>query len=311
MFAERDVFMKCIPVKELNSRAADPQKLVLESENAYADQISRAAERIFRERQEKPVVLISGPSGSGKTTSAVRIARLLEDNGCRAHTISMDNYFLPLTEEEKKLGEEGKFDFESPKRLDTELFKQHLELLSRCEPIDVPSFDFAAQQRRPGMTLERRPGDIVIMEGIHALNPDVIGHSDEYTNRVYVSVRTRLESGGELLHPSKIRLMRRLIRDKLYRGRSITETMEFFRSVERGENLYIMPYKHRASFDIDTFIAYEPMVYRDILLNDLHDVSETYPEYPNYADIERFLRLLEPLEPDNVPENSLVREFIG
>ena len=93
------------------------------------------------------------------------------------------------------------------------------------------------------------------MEGIHALNPDVIGHSDEYTNRVYVSVRTRLESGGELLHPSKIRLMRRLIRDKLYRGRSITETMEFFKSVERGEDLYIMPYKHRASFDIDTFIA--------------------------------------------------------
>ena len=149
------------------------------------------------------------------------------------------------------------------------------------------------------------------MEGIHALNPDVIGHSDEYTNRVYVSVRTRLESGGELLHPSKIRLMRRLIRDKLYRGRSITETMEFFKSVERGEDLYIMPYKHRASFDIDTFIAYEPMVYRDILLDDLHRVSRTYPEYEKYADIEKFLRKLEPLDPANVPDNSLVREFIG
>lgn len=303
--------MKCIPVKELNSKAALPQELVLEAENAYADQISKAAERIFTERRERPVVLISGPSGSGKTTSAGRIARLLDDNGCRAHTISMDNYFLPLTEEEKRLGEQGLFDFESPKRLDNHLFMEHLEKLRRCEPIDIPSFDFAEQKRRPGMRLECQPGDIVIMEGIHALNPDVTGESDDYTNRVYVSVRTRLEDGGELLHPSKIRLMRRLIRDKLYRGRSIVDTMEFFRSVERGENLYIMPYKHRASFDIDTFIAYEPMVYRNILLSDLEQVSRSYDQYESYADIECFLKKLEPLPESVVPENSLVREFIG
>ena len=108
--------MKCIPVKELNSRAADPQELVLQSENAYADQISTAAERIYNERSERPVVLISGPSGSGKTTTAGRMARLLEDNGCRAHVISMDNYFLSLSEDEIRLAEQGKFDFESPRR---------------------------------------------------------------------------------------------------------------------------------------------------------------------------------------------------
>ena len=117
--------------------SADPHRLIEKSENAYADQISRAAERIYRERREKPVVLISGPSGSGKTTTAGRLARLLEDNGCCAHTISMDNYFLPLTAEELRLAEEGRFDFESPKRLDTELFKQHIELLSRCQPLTV------------------------------------------------------------------------------------------------------------------------------------------------------------------------------
>lgn len=303
--------MKCIPVKELNDSAVDPQEFVLSAENAYADQISAAAERIYMERKERPVVLISGPSGSGKTTSAGRIAQLLEDNGCRAHTISMDNYFLPLTEQDKRLAELGQFDFESPKRLDTELFSRHLKMLSRCEAIDVPAFDFTAQERRPGITLECSPGDIVIMEGIHALNPEVTGHSDEFTNRVYVSVRTRLESDGALLHPSKIRLMRRLIRDKLYRGRSISETMDFFRSVERGEDLYIMPFKHRASFDIDTFIAYEPMVYRDILLGDLEHVSGTYGDYEHYADIEQFLRKLQPMDREVVPENSLVREFIG
>ena len=143
--------------------SADPHRLIEKSENAYADQISRAAERIYRERREKPVVLISGPSGSGKTTTAGRLARLLEDNGCRAHTISMDNYFLPLTAAELRLAEEGRFDFESPKRLDTELFKQHIELLSRCQPIDVPAFDFTIQDRKPGFRLEYKPGDIVIM----------------------------------------------------------------------------------------------------------------------------------------------------
>ena len=303
--------MKCIPVKELNAKAAEAGALVLEAENLYADQISKAAQRIYRERRERPIVLISGPSGSGKTTTAGRIQRLLEDNGCRAHTISMDNYFLPLTEQEKQLAEQGLFDFESPRRLDTELFKAHLEKLSRGGEIDVPAFDFAKQDRCPGMPLSCKPGDIVIMEGIHALNPDVTGRSDSYTNRVYVSVRTRLEHGGELLHPSKIRLMRRLIRDKLYRGRSITETMDFFRSVERGENLYIMPYKHRANFDIDTFIEYEPMVYRDILLGDLEKAAESYENYAQYADIEKFLRVLEPVSPDIVPDNSLIREFIG
>lgn len=303
--------MRCIPVEELNCLAQSPDTLVQEAENAYADQISAAAERIYEERSRKPVVLISGPSGSGKTTTAHRIAQLLKDNGCRAHTISMDNYFLTLTEEEKRLGEQGKFDFESPKRLDTELFREHLEKLSRCEPIDVPTFDFAAQKSRPGMRLESKPGDIVIMEGIHALNPDVIGQSDDYTNRVYVSVRTRLENDGALLHPSKIRLMRRLIRDKLYRGRDIVDTMEFFRSVERGENLYIMPYKHRANFDIDTFISYGPLVYRDILLGDLEKLSGSYERYADHADIEQFLRALRPLDKSFVPDNSLLREFIG
>ena len=119
--------------------------------------MTRAAERIYRERREKPVVLISGPSGSGKTTTAGRLARLLEDNGCCAHTISMDNYFLPLTAEELRLAEEGRFDFESPKRLDTELFKQHIELLSRCQPLDVPAVDITIQRRRAAPPLEHTP----------------------------------------------------------------------------------------------------------------------------------------------------------
>lgn len=304
--------MKCISISELNNAAKNPEELILAGENLYADQLSAAAQRIYAERAERPVVLISGPSGSGKTTSAIRIGQLLRDNGCNAHIVSMDNYFLPMEENEAARDENGNIDFESPLRLDIPLFKRQLEKLFRCEEIEIPSFDFAAQARRKGMPLKRKQGDLVIIEGIHALNPMVTGESESFTNCIYVSVRTRLcDASGELLHPSKIRLMRRLMRDKLYRGRSLAETFEFFRSVERGENLYIMPYKQRANFDIDTFIEYEPLVYRDILLPDLARASQEYAGYADYADIERFLKALSPLEQGLVPDNSLIREFIG
>ena len=304
--------MKAILISELNKLAKHPEKLILSDENAYADRISKVARKIYLEREERPVVLISGPSGSGKTTSATRIQRVLSENGCTTHTISMDNYFLPLCETEKARDENGNIDFESPMRLDIPLFKEHIEKLFNCEEIDIPGFDFARQERIKGMPLKRNKGDLVILEGIHALNPLVTGDSDSFTNCVYVSVRTRLsDKNGKTLHPSKIRLMRRLMRDKLYRGRSLAETFEFFKSVERGENLYIMPFKHRANFDIDTVIGYEPLVYRDILLPDLENISSTYEGYGEYADIERFLKQLSGIDRRFVPENSLIREFIG
>lgn len=304
--------MNCITINQLNSASLDAEQMILNGENAYANGISAAAEKIFAERIKKPVVLISGPSGSGKTTSAFRIAQILRDNGCGAHSISMDNYFKTLSKGELELAERGEFDFESPMRLDIDLFREHLEKLSRCEKIDIPAFDFAAQKSIKGMPLKIERGDIVILEGIHALNPLVTGDSDSYTNCVYVSVRTRIEAeNGELLHPSKIRLMRRLIRDKLYRGRDLPETFEFFRSVEIGEGKYIMPYKDRADFDIDTFIPYEALIYRDILLPELAKASQTYADYERYADIERFLKALCSIDRSLVPDNSLIKEFIG
>ncbi len=303
--------MECISVEALCVAAREPEELISQGEKIYADRLAAAAEVIYKNREDKPIVLISGPSGSGKTTSAMRLARLLEQKGCKAHTVSMDNYFLPMHMNEHARGKDGKIDFESPQRLDIPLFKEHLGKLIRGERIDIPSFDFAAQERREGMPLLCEKGDIVIIEGIHALNPLLTGDFDDFTQGVYVSVRTRIQSGDELLHPSKIRLMRRLMRDKLYRGRSLSETFEFFKSVDRGENLYIMPYKHRADIDIDTFVEYEAPVYRDILLPELEKASDDYSDYASYADIEKFLKLLAPIDRDLVPQQSLIREFIG
>lgn len=303
--------MEYISVEALCAAAREPEELIREGERIYADRLAAAAELIYKNREDKPIVLISGPSGSGKTTSATRLSRLLERKGSKAHTVSMDNYFLPMHMNEQARDKDGKIDFESPQRLDIELFRDHLGKLIRGETVDVPSFDFAEQARHEGMPLQCEKGDFVIIEGIHALNPLLTGDFDDFTTGVYVSVRTRIRSGDELLHPSKIRLMRRLMRDKLYRGRSLSETFEFFKSVERGENLYIMPYKHRADIDIDTFIRYEAPVYRDILLPELEKAAGEYSDYASYADIEKFLRLLAPINKDLVPQQSLIREFIG
>lgn len=301
--------MRCFSVDYLNNSANSPESFIAEGERLYFEQLTSAAEEVYEQRAEKPIVLISGPSGSGKTTSAVRVAEALKKKGCGAHVVSMDNYFLPLKKDKELHGEE--IDFESPERLDMELFRKHLEMLNNGEEIDIPGFDFAKQDRIPGMKLKREPGDLVILEGIHALNPLVTGESDDYTHRIYVSVRTRIQLGDELLHPSKIRLMRRLMRDKLYRGRELAETFEFFKSVERGEDLYIMPHKHRADHDIDTFIEYEASVYRDLLLPELEKTAPSYEGYSDFADIERFLRALSGIDKKYVPEDALIREFVG
>ena len=147
-----------------------------------------------------------------------------------------------------------------------------------------------------------------MLEGTHALNPDVVTVDPSKTLPVYVSVRTRVQTdGGEMIHPEYIRLMRRMIRDSLYRGRTFTQTAQMYKSVQEGENKYIMPYKHRSVFDIDTFIAYEINVYRDLILEGLRKegLDKKIPQ------LEKMLSHALPLDKSAVPSNSLLREFLG
>lgn len=285
---------------------------VSKCEQIYKQRLYEAAEKIYLDAKTRPLVLLSGPSGSGKTTSALRIGKLLREKGLSVHIISMDNYFLPDGVGKMPLDENGKIDLESPLRMDIPLFSEHLGKLFRCEPVQLPRFNFKTQSRTMGDTLCRRPDEVIIIEGIHALNPDVTGNTDDFTTCVYVSVRTRItDCNGTVLHPRTIRLMRRLCRDKLFRGRSAADVFEMLPSVTRGEELYIMPYKHRAHFDIDTFLAYEPSVYRSMLLPELEKSAELAEFSGDYGDLLCTLKELEPLDSENVPSDSLVREFIG
>ncbi len=274
----------------------------------YNQTLHHIADDIALHREERPVILLSGPSGSGKTTTAHMIESILDEHGIETHTLSLDNYFSPLTELEKSQLSEGTLDLESPSRVDSAFLGEQLAAITACKPVELPFYNFKESRREmSGQILHRKPGELVILEGIHSLNPAVIPIPDEHTSRIYVSVRTRITNGETILHPSKIRLMRRLCRDMLFRKRSFSDTLVMFRSVEDGENKYIMPYKHRSTYDVDTFMAYEICAYRSFLLEALRRMASS----PIIEDTLAFLEEAALLDPSSIPESSLITEFIG
>ena len=286
----------------------DPKGYVKAVNEDYLYKLTQIANDIAESHNEKPVVLLSGPSGSGKTTTALMIEKILDEMGHETHTLSMDNWFCPLTEAEKALASEGKMDLESPLRVDSQLLNKQIEAISACREIELPKYDFKTSTRMgSGKKFKRNKGEIVIFEGIHALNPAVITVPDSMINKIYVSVRTRISGEGILLHPSRIRLMRRMIRDKNFRKRSLRETMNMFHSVEAGENKYIMPYKYRSDYDVDTFMSYELSAYRGDLLEQLHELEDI----PEIKECIAVLEQLTPIDKADISRDSLICEFIG
>ena len=302
--------MNILPISDLNkSLNADAESEVDAAEALYHKQLEEAADITAQSAKDKPIVLLSGPSGSSKTTSAMRLKALLEERGFTAQVISMDNYFFPLngfTEEER-----AKIDLEAPSRVDIPLLTEHLERFLECLPTQLPVFNFADQTRGEGELFCRKENELIIIEGIHALNPEVIGPVHQHAEGVYVSVRTRLSSGDKLLHPSMIRLMRRLMRDRLFRGRKTEDIIRSFRSVQRGEQKYIMPYKKSASVNIDTFMSFEAAVYANQLIPELRAVSPQFELYGMVKDMLGFLEEITPVSSSLVSDSSIVREFIG
>lgn len=299
--------MKILEVDRLNNYLEEGTVPFIEkAEQAYENELETICNHIIQSRDERPMVLLSGPSGSAKTTSALRMKKILDEKGYPTHVISMDNYFLPL-----HVDDLSKVDLESPERLDLELIAKDMKSFIKGEAVRLPVFDFAKQDRIEGEILQRKQDEIIILEGIHALNPDVTGSVYENSTGLYVSVRTRLEHNGALLHPSKIRLMRRLMRDSLFRGRKVPDILTAYASVQRGETLYIMPHKQRAHYDIDTFIAYEAAAYKAPLLPQLVTVPKTHEHYDLIDDLIEFLEEIDGLELSDVPSTSLVREFLG
>lgn len=305
--------MKKVTINSINKKITENAAEYIHDYNLkYSGKLIQIADSIENNYIEKPILLLSGPSGSGKTTTAKKIAEILDGRGIKTHTVSLDNYFLPASRFHEVMDENGRVDYESPSRIDIPLLTKQMEQLSNCEEVTLPRFDFAKQESYEGEKLKREKNDIIVFEGIHALNPLVTSETENFARCMYVSIRTRIEyAEGKLLQPKFIRLMRRIIRDRLYRGRDIKETLDMFDSVERGENLYIMPYKQRAEFSVDTFFPYEAGAYKPIIINQLEKLSETYENFDKFAPLLDALYKIKTVDAKDIPDNALIREFIG
>ncbi len=306
--------MEYFTINDMNEASRDPAEFIRWSQERYEAKVEAAAREILlAAEQGKPLVLLSGPSGSGKTTTAGRITQWLNAHGHPSHTLSMDNYYYRRADGWMPKDEEGQIDFESPDLIDMPLLRQHLEMMADCKPVSMPTFDFAAQKRgEKVIPVHRKPGEIIVMEGIHALNPQVLGQETDLATGIYISVRTRVQDeNGFVLHPSRIRLARRLLRDFRHRGQDYAATVKKLRSVSRGERLYIDPNKNNAAIQFDTFIPYELAVYRNEVLFYLNKMDATMLEDLGVSELAPMLRQIDPISEKFVPEHALIQEFIG
>ena len=306
--------MAFFDLEEINYRTiVDPKGFVEECDAEYAAKVSLAADRIIENLEHSPVVLLSGPSGSGKTTSAQKIEEELERRGIGSHTVSMDNYFKTVDPETSPRSEDGSLDFESPLCLDLPLFNKQLDQLERGERIAIPKYNFAVHARDidPSKILKLKKDEIVIFEGIHALN-DIITESHPNAFKLYISARSDTYFGDRLIFKGTwLRLMRRTVRDHLFRSYDPDKTIAMWGNVRRGEKLYISPFKNKANLKFDTALKYEAPVMNNIATKLFANIPEGVERYEELRKLLPALQLFGVIKSDLVAPDSLIREFIG
>ena len=288
--------------------------LIKVTEALHEKKIAEIADEIAEKNKkgEARVVLIAGPSSSGKTTFSKRLGVQLMTNLLMPVTISLDDYFLDR--ENTPIDENGDYDFESLYALDLELFNKDLSALLSGEEIDLPSFNFELGRREyRGKRLRLDPESILIMEGIHALNPELTSCiEDKYKYRIYVSALTSISLDDHNCIPTTDnRLLRRIIRDYKYRGTSAASTIARWSSVRRGEDKWIFPYQENADAMFNSSLLFELAVLKRYALPILQEVPPTCPEYGEADRLLKFISYFLPIEDAEIPPTSLLREFLG
>jgi uridine kinase len=293
---------------------ADPRGFLAECDHTLNGRITRAAAAIATNSKVKPVVLLAGPSGSGKTTTANKLAEEIGWIGVGARVISMDNYFLTVDGDSHPRDAKGNIDYESPGCLDIPLLSSHFDALTDGQEVLVPHFDFSQQRRDMSKAKPLRLGkdEIVVFEGIHALNPLLLGGCPESKCRVYVSGRANVRDGAALMYKGTwLRLTRRIIRDAKFRGWDGGTTMKVWANVRRGEKKHISPYKSSADITIDSALPYEVPVLRDFTLDIFRSVPKDAERYDELSQIAPLLEQFPPIPSAWVHGRALIREFIG
>ncbi len=300
-------------LEELNLRTvSDPRGLIEECDQRYNDLVSQAVERIAANRSRSPIVLLSGPSGSGKTTTSMKIADALEKRGIHTHYVGMDDYFKTVDHNTPRTPE-GDLDLESPLCLDMELLNRHFTQLARGERIYVPKYEFSRRMRvqEPSKSLKLHDDELVIFEGIHALNSMITDvHPEAF--KLYISARSDVTFGGHVVFKRTwFRLVRRMVRDYNFRGSDPQETMSMWANVRKGEIAYISPFKDKADFQFDTSFAYELPVYNRTATQLFQAVPEGIGRFEELRKVLPALQLFGDIDESLVADDALIREFIG
>ena len=281
------------------------------SEALQEKKLAKIAEEIAS-REGVKLVLLAGPSSSGKTTSCKRLSIQLAVNGLKPLQISLDDYFVDRDKTPKD--ENGDFDFESIYALNLDLLNEQFNALFRGEEVELPKYDFpSGKSVKSGKKLKLEPNNVLVVEGIHALNPELTAHvPEEQIFRVYASALTTiLLDNHNYIPTTDNRLLRRIIRDYKYRGVSAQETIRRWPSVRSGENKWIFPFQENADAMLNTAMLYELSVLKMQAEPLLQQVPENCEEFAEAYRLLKFLKYFKGIPYNNLPPTSLLREFLG
>ena len=321
VFREYGQWMELMGIRDvgcLNEAIAGDRarEVVLVSEALHEQRVARIADEIATRQQNGDggrvrLVLIAGPSSSGKTTFSKRLSIQLLANGLRPLPLELDSYFVDR--DRTPLDEQGGYDFEHLDALDVDLFNEQLLQLARGQEVTLPQFNFKTGRREAGSTVQLGPDHVIIVEGIHGLNPALVPNlPPRVAYRIYVSALTQLNIDKHNRVPTTdTRLIRRIVRDAQYRGYSARQTIDRWGSVRRGEKRWIFPFQEHADVMFNSALLYELAVLKPLaepLLLQVRPGSQAYVEAKR---LRAFLEWFEPLAPDLVPDNSILLEFVG
>lgn len=290
----------------------NPQDFINECENRYEKIIDDIAEKIALSNSRE-IVMLAGPSSAGKTTTAKKIKESLSQKGKKAFVLSLDDFYL--NRDDIPYLPDGTQDYETVYALDLECLEKDLNALLRGEKVRTPVFDFTMGKRSETEYNDIILGkeDVVIIEGLHALNPVITDKIEGQLLKIYINVSSRIynKDSDIVLNKRNLRFIRRMVRDYKFRDSTVENTCRLWKNVTKGEDKYLFPYRDNADIKADTIHLYEPCVLKHQALRMISEdeISQEYKD--NIYKIVKALEKFNDIEENMVPENSLLREFLG
>lgn len=291
---------------------SDPEKFVKQCENRYQNIIDEIAEKIITE-EGREIVMLAGPSSAGKTTTARKLRERLTENGIKTYVLSLDDFYFNRAD--IPFLPDGTQDYETVDALDLELFYKNVNALLLGETVKNPIFDFTTGKRSDTQFNEITLGseDVVIIEGLHALNPVITEKIEGKLLKIYINVSSRIYDGkgNIVLNKRNMRFVRRMVRDYKFRNSTVQNTYRLWKNVTAGEDKYLFPFRDNADIKINTIHIYEPCVLKNQALTLLENASVSKEYEQDIMKITKALKRFKDIDISLVPENSLLREFLG